>query len=168
MKKKILYITALTALLLTSGNDAQAAQGTATASISSPVGVSVLSDLAFGHIVPATGGTVTIDPDTAVRSLTGGVILVNSVHHPALFSVIGTPNKPYHVHILSSTITISNPQGATMQALLSDSSILNGSKNYKFDAAGNATFNIGGTLTVAANQAKGEYSGTFTVDVSYN
>lgn len=124
--------------------------------------------ITFGTVIPGTGGTVNINPDTGIRSSpAGGVILVSSVYHPALFSVIGIPDKPYHVRIQSQTITISNPQGATMQVILSEMSMFNGLKNYKFDAAGNATFNIGGTLTVAANQAKGGYTGTFTLDVNY-
>jgi len=35
-------------------------------------------------------------------------------------------------------------------------------------AAGVATFPVGATLTVPANQAAGAYSGTFSVSVAYN
>jgi hypothetical protein len=48
------------------------------------------------------------------------------------------------------------------------SSDLNGSKNGKFDAAGNASFKVGETLTVAANQATALYTGTFTVNLNSN
>ena len=171
MHKKFLHIIGLAALLLASGNDAQAAQGTATATIANPAGVTVLSDLAFGVIIPATAvaGTVIIDPTSGARSFTGGVTLVNSTYHPALFAVVGPATKPYHVHLVNDTITITNSAGATMQVKnFSTNSELNGSKNYKFDAAGNASFKVGGTLMVAAKQATGIYKGTFALNVNYN
>jgi hypothetical protein len=171
LRKRFLYIIGLAALLLASGNDAQAAEGTATATIGSPIGVSAVSDLAFGTIIPAsaTAGTVIINPDTGARSLTGGVTLVNSTYGPALFAVIGPAKRPFHVDLPNNTITISSPAGGTMQVKnFTTSSDLNGSKNGKFDAAGNASFKVGGTLTVAANQATGLYTGTFTVNVNYN
>jgi hypothetical protein len=170
LKKKIRHIIGLV-VLLASRNEVQAVEAGATALISSPIGVTVLSDLDFGTIIPASAaaGTVIIDPDTGVRSLTGGVTLVNSTYGPALFAVIGPAGKPYHVQFVNNTITINNPAGATMQVTnFSTNSELNGSKNYKFDAAGNASFKVGGTLTVAANQAKGLYKGTFAVNVNYN
>jgi hypothetical protein len=95
LHKKLISIIGLAALLLASGNDAQAAQDTATATIGSPIGVSVLSDLTFGTIIPesATAGTVIINPDTGARSLTGGVTLVNSTYGTPLFAVIGPRQK---------------------------------------------------------------------------
>jgi hypothetical protein len=171
LHNKLIHIIGLAALLLASGNDARATEGTATATIANPVGVTVLGDLAFGTIIPASAaaGTVIINPDSGARSLTGGVTLVNSTYSPALFAVIGSANRPFHVNIPNNTISISNPAGATMQVTnFSTSSELNGAKNGKFDASGNASFKVGGTLTVAANQSTGFYTGTFVVNVNFN
>lgn len=156
--------------MLASGNDAQAAQGTATASIGTAIGVSALTDLAFGTIVPGAGGAVIIDPDKAdnqSRSSSGAVVLVSSTCHPAIFSVIGDvhSNKTYQVKI-SQTTKITNPQGSTMTVTLSTSSNLDRDKKGQFTNH-NDSFKVGGTLAVAQNQAAGVYKGTFDVTVNY-
>ena len=38
----------------------------------------------------------------------------------------------------------------------------------QLDALGNQTLTIGATLNVGANQAPGDYSGSFSVTVAYN
>lgn len=158
--------------MLASGNDAQAAQGTATASIASPIGLSVLSDLAFGTIVPGTGGTVIINPDqpdSQSRTSTGAVIRVSSEYHPALFSIIGGHRQTYHVRSVPNNINITKIGGTqTMRVTFSFSNNLDGGQHGRLDNTGNGSFKIGGTLTVAANQATGVYEGTFPVTVQYN
>lgn len=169
MHKILLYITGVAALLLASGNGVQASQGTATATIGNPVGLSILSDLAFGTIVPGTGGTVIINPDSGARTPAGGVILVNSVYHPALFSVIGNAKSNYHVRSIPNSINITKTGSTeTMKVTFSFSSNLDGSQHDKLDNSGNGSFKVGGTLTVAANQAPGLYTGTFPVTIQNN
>ena len=169
MHQNFLYIIGLAALLLASGTDVQAAEANATATILNPIGLTILSDLAFGTIVPGKGGTVIIDPDSGVRTPTGGVILMSSVYHPALFSVIGDARSNYHVRSIPNSINITKTGGTeTMKVTFSFSSNLDGSQHDKLDNNGNGSFKVGGTLTVAANQAPGLYTGTFPVTIQNN
>jgi len=172
LHRKFLYIIGLAALLLASGNDAQAAPGTATASIGTAIGFNVLSELAFGTLVPDAGGTVIIDPDqpdATSRSSTGAVIRVSSDYHPALITVTGDShsNSTYQVTIPQTPRKITNPEGKQMAVTLSISSNIDKDKKGKFDINHNGSFKIGGTLTVGKNQAQGVYRGTFVVMVNY-
>lgn len=158
--------------MLASGNDAQAAEAKATASISSPIGVSALTDLAFGTIIPGAGGTVIINPDkpdSESRSSIGSTFLVSSVYHPALFSVIGDPKSNYHVRGIPTSIYITKIGGTEkMTVTFSFSNNLDGSQHGKLNNTGNGSFLIGGTLSVNANQTAGVYEGTFPVTILYN
>lgn len=167
MKKKILLLAGIAAMFA-SGSNAYAAEGSATATIGTAISISEndLSDtggnLAFGHIIPSTGGTVTITPAGVVTN-TGALTLTTQLTKgPAEFNVTGDAGKTYDVTLDAST-TISNGSGASMVV-----SALNHDSGLALDGTGKSVIHVGGKLTVGEAQATGSYLGTFNISVAYN
>ncbi|MEQ3747275.1 MAG: DUF4402 domain-containing protein [Henriciella sp.] len=79
----------------------------------------------------------------------------------AAFDVAGEADYSYAI-TLPSSVNISNGSGGTMAV-----NNFTGSKASGTLTAGADDFTVGGTLTVAANQASGEYTGTFAITVEY-
>jgi Mat/Ecp fimbriae major subunit len=151
------------------------ATGTATARIIEPISISATDGiLKFGNIVSSPeGGTVTVTGNGSV-SYNGVVALTgwwntsqsgSQATGPAGFTVSG---EPYFHYLTSypSSVVMTSGESNTMTCTLSapthavlDQAIIS---NVGYD-----TFNMGGTLTVAADQPNGSYSGTFTVTVWY-
>jgi hypothetical protein len=129
--------------------------------------------LHFGDIIPgATGGTVTVT-DLGARTSTGGVTLVGTSHHPALFVGQGRRNQQIELSFASQTIQITGP-GSPMTVTLAPIARLNGGLNgnrpgrWRISASnGQFSFPVGGTLNVNANQTAGTYTGTFTVNYDF-
>ena len=149
------------------------AQGEAEAIVLRPLSFFKVSDLDFGDIIPSNAaGTVTIDPDGS-RSRTGGVTLAGDGGEPARFAGLGSLNRQVNISLGSNTIWITGPGvrmrvrdfeiGSTPTALLSTAPT-----RFRITSTlGNYNFPVGGTLEVGANQAPGDYSGTFTITLNY-
>jgi len=126
------------------------------------------SDLSFGALVPgSTNGTVVLTPN-GVRSRTAGVVLFSQAiagaqFTAAAFSVTGGAANANCALELPSSTPVSNSGGvfATVTHPVSSSG-----SSVVLDAMGNASFTVGASLNVAAEQAPGHYStASFTVDV---
>ncbi|MGN7931426.1 DUF4402 domain-containing protein [Sphingopyxis sp. 22461] len=149
------------------------AQGAAEAIVLRPLSFFKVNDLDFGDIIPsATAGTVTIEPDGS-RSRTGGVTLAGNGGEPARFAGLGSFNRQVNISLGSNTIWITGPGvrmrvrnfeiGSTPTAILSTTPT-----RFRITSPlGNYNFPVGGTLEVGANQAPGDYSGTFTITLNY-
>lgn len=133
-----------------------------------------VDDLNFGSIiVGATGGTVTVSPVTNARSSGGGVVLTGNGAARASFQ--GTGANRLMVINGSNSVALSRVGGGapTMSATLTRARLTGtgtvalGNSAVVF-ATGLLTLYVGGTLTIPANQAEGDYVGTFTVNVNYN
>ncbi|PIW25691.1 MAG: hypothetical protein COW30_18940 [Rhodospirillales bacterium CG15_BIG_FIL_POST_REV_8_21_14_020_66_15] len=130
----------------------------ASVEIAAPISVTQDTALAFGNIGPsAASGTVAISLAGA-QSVTGGVTALGGTVAAGAFSVTGANGASYSVSVPAS-VTLSGP-GTAMTATLNHDG--GGSLT-----AGTDTFNVGGTLSVGANQTAGSYSGTYTVSVDY-
>ena len=137
---------------------------TATATIVANISLAKNADLNFGYFaLSSTGGTVSIETN-GERSQTGEIILLTSDHHPANFTAHGTANGHYFV-----TLPDNNSVTLTLSGGTETMTIANfvHSATEVFDATGKETFNVGGKLTVPANQPAGVYEGTFDVIVTY-
>lgn len=123
-----------------------------------------LTDLSFGDVfMSPTAGTVVLTPAGA-RSATGGVTLGSlSPSGAATFTVTGAASTTYAI-TLPASITLSIPGNTLTVSSVTSTPSLTG----VLDASGNQTLAVGGTLNVAANQADGNYAGTFNVTVAYN
>ena len=127
----------------------------------------------LGDIIPGTGGgTVRLFPN-GTRTATGTIVLAGNSHQPARFAGLGTQNEQVSITLAANSIQLTGP-GAPMTLSLFEigstpTTIL--STNASFftigSALGNFNFPVGGTLTVGANQAAGNYAGTFSITLNY-
>lgn len=117
-------------------------------------------DINFGKFAGATGGTVVVTP-TGVGSVTGGVIFVSgSVIRADRFRARGQANRLIGITTGSGTVT-SGTNSMTFTTVPDAPTATIG-------ATGAVFFNVGGTLNVGFNQTAGNYSGTYSVTVTYN
>jgi hypothetical protein len=150
-------IASLSALLMPAGREACAQQ----------VNLSNTRGLDFGRFVAATGGTVIVNP-TGGRSWTGGVILLNSpTANPATFTVSKGGNGGG-----GKAIIISLPaNGSTRLTSGSNSMAVNAFTSSPATltvlTSTGTMLSVGASLTVAANQPPGSYSGSFPLIVNY-
>lgn len=150
------------------GGSAQASAN-ATATIVKAISIDKVKDLQFGKIIAApTAGQVAIQLDGTRTIAAGNVVLFNqgSDHQAASFKTIGSPGAAYYLVLpADGSVSLTGPSG-------SDPMTIEGfvhSATGTLDAAtGEETFNVGATLNVGANQAPGQYTGTFTVTAAYN
>ncbi|MFM9979120.1 MAG: DUF4402 domain-containing protein [Sphingomonadaceae bacterium] len=128
--------------------------------------VTRVRDLDFGRIAIAnTLGRVVINPNTDARTRTGGTTLIGGgTPGAARFAVTGTPRALAQITV-GPRPTLVRAGGTETMALAALT--LNGARLRRFTAAGTLNVRVGGTLVVAANQAAGDYAGTFTVTVLY-
>lgn len=151
----------------------QTAQAQSEAIVLRPLSFFKVNDLNFGDIIPSNvAGTVTLEPDGS-RSRTGGVTLAGNGGEPARFAGLGSLNREVNISLGSNTIWLNGPGvrmrartfeiGSTPTAVLSTSPT-----RFRITSPlGNYNFPVGATLEVGANQAPGDYSGTFTITLNY-
>lgn len=151
----------------------QTAQAQSEAIVLRPLSFFKVNDLSFGDIIPSNAaGTVTLEPDGS-RTRTGGVTLAGNGGEPARFAGLGTVNRQVNISLGSNTIWLTGPGvrmrartfeiGSTPTAVLSTSPT-----RFRITSPlGNYNFPVGATLEVGANQAPGDYSGTFTITLNY-
>ena len=120
--------------------------------------------LDFGRFVAGGGGTVILHP-TGLRSRTGAVVLLNS---PAVGQASFNVNR---VDDSGTMVNISLPPNGSIRLTSGTNSMA--VNNFVSTPASTVsiqaptTLAVGATLTVAPNQAPGNYSGTFFVTVNY-
>ena len=131
----------------------------------SPLAIVSTQDLDFGTILPgAAAGTVTINPNSGNRSVSGGATAAGGTPQRAEFVAVGNPNAQA-VSILDPGLTLANGSGGTMTASLTLGG--GGPGTFNFPGTGVRNFRVGGTLNVGANQQDGTYTGTFSLTVNY-
>ena len=135
-----------------------------------------VEELEFGSLLAgAAAGTVIISP-AGVRSKTGGVTLVNGgLVQPARFAGRGTVNQTVLISIATATSTLRRVGGTETMALdrltigSTPTAVLTTTpQSFRITSpTGIFNFPVGGRLSVAANQAPGDYTGTFSVTLNY-
>lgn len=138
------------------------ASNTASAIVITPITIATTANLVFGTVQPkTTAGSVTV---SASGTRTGSNVVLSSMAlgNAARFNITGYANANFTI-ALPSSITLTGP--GTAMTLNSFTSSLGTSAT--ISATGTATLGIGGTLAIAANQAPGVYSGSFSVTVNY-
>jgi hypothetical protein len=172
----------LTGALLLAGSaafaqsSATAANVPATARIFKPITLTLSNTgLSFGDIfADATGGDVTLNPQTDARTTSGPVLATTGTANSALFTVGGKRNATYAITLPANGVVSLTGPGAAMPvkdflASVGGAAPANPATGLIPNvAAGTQTFKVGGTLTLAANQVDGDYAGTFNVTVAYN
>lgn len=123
--------------------------------------------LDFGRFVAGGGGTIILSP-SGLRSRTGTVILLNSPNTGQAVFNVGKSNSGNGNKVVSISLPAN---GSTRLASGANSMAVGNFVNTPSGLAaipvGGTTLAIGATLTVAPNQAPGNYSGTFSLTVNY-
>lgn len=179
MKNLVILFTALflmtfafqsvNAQVITANDD-----GNASAQILADIAITADQALEFGAIGNVAGGGSVVIPTSGAAQLTDVTHPVaTNVGQQGTFNVLGAANATYTITLSASAVlTNQGAAGGTMNI----SSFLCDPRNNPgvnalsgvLSAAGTETLNIGATLTVAAAQNPGLYTGTYNVQVDYN
>jgi hypothetical protein len=132
------------------------------ASTFAKVTVTSSSALVFGKFAATTAGTITVSP-TGARSRTGGVMLLTSTASAAAFSVSDNLTHDTSCSIaLPADNSVSLSSGANQMQLKAFTSNPSGVGPL---SGGALQVTVGATMTVNANQPKGNYSGSIQITV---
>jgi len=130
------------------------------------VTVTAVTDLNFGVIAQGGGGAITISPSsTPSRTTSGGAYVISSSQFTAAaFDVTVAKSDSYSI-TLPTSVTLTSPgDSMTLSAFTSSPAASNG----KVDLTdGTTRFYVGATLSVAASQLVGTYSGTVPITISF-
>jgi hypothetical protein len=127
--------------------------------------ISSAGNLSFGTFAVIGTGTVSVAPDGARMQTGGAYLLGSSSPAAAQFSLKGKANAVYAITLpLDNTVTLSNGRGQTMGV---KGFVSNLTSMSVLGRNGNGVFSVGATLAVGSSQARGSYSGTFSVIVNY-
>jgi Domain of unknown function (DUF4402) len=154
-------------------NAATTANGTATAEVLSTLTVTPTADLRFGQIAANGGGTVVIPADSAQAISTTGTLVSTGTRGAAAFTVQGNRGVRVQLSALAVTTNLTwqgtwgGPGAAPTMVLSALGSHWTNNVDVLDATTGQAEVNVGGTLTVGANQEPGLYSGTFSFSVEY-
>lgn len=163
---------------VTSDNEIVDARGV----ILDPGSMQKVTDLDFGEIPkPNSAGTVTLTPAASATCTPSFGLIHSGACQAAEFAVMGRKNWLVRIRNMSgSPIVLTGPGGATMNVTLTHAvfdmvPVAGGPSppghfgRYRITSDdGFGTFFIGGTLSVGATQATGQYTGTFTIQVLFN
>lgn len=156
-------------LALAQGSASQPATGSGT--IFLPLVLSKTADLEFGTIIrPVTGaGSVTIDPASGARALTGqgGLLSSGSAPARAAFNVGGEGGQTFSITVPASMTMIRSGGAETIVVALTPSAT-SGALSGPSGGTGAASFGVGGELPIADTTVVGAYAGNFSVTVAYN
>lgn len=165
MKKLIVTAAAaavVSAPAMAAPGDTATAQGSATAEIVSPITLTHVTGAAldFGTFTTGdNGGTVVVDL-AGNGTVTSDVTLIGGSTEAAdEFDVAGDASRSFAI-----TTTGGSVSNGTDSMNFTTSAAASGT----LSAAGAASFNVGGTLTVAGGESSGTYNGTYDVTVTYN
>jgi len=142
------------------------ATANATATVVEVITIDKTADLDFGTFASGLSkGSVIMGAD-GTRYQEGGVVLLDADGgNPAIFIVHGTANGKYFVTLpADESVTLTSSSGTEQMTI---ASFTHNAATGTLDNNGQATFNVGGVLTVAPNQPAGVYTGTFDVIVTH-
>ncbi len=160
LNKKIALLGAVVAALASTG--ANAATQTATADVEIIAAVTLTQDLGldFGVVASsAAAGTVSLSTGSDTRTCSASVTCVGTAQRGQF--TVSNATTGYTVGITVPASTSLTGPGAAMNLTLVPSIT-------SFTSTGAAqVFNVGGTLSIGANQVAGTYSATYNVSADY-
>lgn len=162
--KRAVLGAAVAAVALSAGTaHAASATGEAKARILRQITLTNTSDLQFATIISgATASTVAVS--VAGAGTCGPTLVCTGTTTAANFDIQGTNNAVVLVGG-DNSVTLTGSLGGTMGATLDYSTNSLTLTNGPGTVGG--SFQVGGTLSVGANQASGDYTGTFNVTADY-
>lgn len=173
-KRRALHATLASALVLGvagHGINSQAAttSNDATATVVAPIAIAAGTTLRFGSFsTSAAAQTVTINATSGART-SSGVALVTSTVGRATFNVTGEGTLTYAITLpTNGTVNITTDDGGSASEILAVSNFTSDPSGTGALTAGAQTLGVGATITTAASQVAGAYTGSFNVSVDYN
>lgn len=147
---------------------ANTAQANSEALLLLPLTLTKINDLDFGTVITSgTSGIVALNANSGARSFAGGVTgLSAAAGHRALFGGGGTGGQQVVVVVVPpAQLTSASGNTIDVLALTIDNS---GNPIRTVDPVTRSFFvNVGGILSIAANQPDGLYSAKFQVTANY-
>lgn len=169
LTKAALAATVATGLFAAPAMAASAGTGSfkANAVIVKPVTITKNDDLDFGSTTmnpTLTTATVTVaDTAASVAVCSNVVMLTCSGGKPAKFTLSsGLAGQTVQISYVAPPTKLLHTNGTNTVDIA-----LDGIENVLLDSAGGATFNVGGTITVAAATVDGAYSATVNIVANY-
>lgn len=133
-----------------------------------PLSISKEANLSFGFASPGNGaGYVTILPaENPQRTASGVATLLPSAGavSAAKFRVTGAPGAQVNISVPDYKFPLYHQGGTTSVNL----NLTGSSNSLQLGPAGDGVFYVGGTTTFWWGQQLGQYTGTFTVTISYD
>ena len=157
--KAIVATTTLAAIGLgATAANAATANANARARILRQVTLTNTSDLQFGTVVTGAAASTVAISSTGARTCGAGLVCSGATT-AADFTIGGTTGSVVTISVPASVSLTSgaNTMTATLAASAATATMV----------ANAGAFSVGGTLAVGANQADGDYIGTFTATVDY-
>jgi len=153
---------------------AKAASSNSSATVIVPIAITKSADLIFGKFAPNAGGEVTVATDGA-RTTTGPILSNSGAGAAAAqFDVTGDDNSTYGI-TWSGVSQLTGDDTGTSTMALSNISDLTGDGatsgevgSGTLSGSGAQSIYLGGELTVTAEQADANYTGSVTATVEYN
>lgn len=147
---------------------AQQASATAEARgvVLSPLTLTKVTDLDFGTVAAsATSGSVSVDPTSGIRSVTGGVTAVPSTFSRARFDGLAQAATTVQLTLVPPTggLLYSGANSVAVSNMAFDSA----GATRVVPAGGSFTAYVGADFAIAANQPNGTYSALFQVTADY-
>ena len=148
---------------------------TASAVVVKPLTITSATALSFGSFVAGSGGTVTIpsaSPYTRTStSLISGAgtslsLVASNAGAVSNITISGIEGTTYTVVLPTVPTTLSTGSGGATMTMTNITSNLVGLAG-TIPANGAQTFQIGGTLSVGADQLSGTYSATLPITITY-
>jgi len=137
------------------------------AKIIAPISISNTGSttLNFGTVVrSSTLGTITVTAD-GERSATGGAAaLGSSAFSAAPFSASGENNADFTIALPDDDDVVLTREGGTEKMEVTN---FGHNSGLVLSGSGVATFSVGATLNLDADQVAGDYSGSFSVTINY-
>lgn len=169
MRLNILLAAAAATLVVATPAVAQqrTASGTAKGTVLSPLSLVNSGDLDFGTVASTNiAGNVTVDADTGVRTVGGGVVAVPSTPSRARFDGLGQAGQTVLLTLTPPTgnVLVSGTNSVAVNSMALDQS---GATTRVIGAGGNFSVYVGGDFGIAANQPNGVYSALFTLTADY-
>ena len=162
-------LTIATALVLSFGLlsvvPANAASSDANAEIVASIAIVNTGALEFGQIIAGPAGTVMVSTASVRTSPSTTLFFANgTTPAAATFDVTGGANSTYSITLpADATVSLTGP-GVAMVV----NGWLSSPETGLLSGAGAETLSVGATLSVAAAQTVGAYTGTFDVTVAYD
>lgn len=141
---------------------------TARGTVLQPLTLTEDSDLDFGTVLSTNAaGSVTINADSGVRSVAGGVtgVAINPGHR-AVFTGYGTPATTVNLSLSYPAFLVSGANVVQVDPVVG-MFFDTGGASRTINAGGTFQVGVGGQFNIAANQPNGIYTGTFTVTAQY-